>query len=109
MLDCEQRKSSIPNFPIYPNATVVDRKLPTDWENPASAIFVYETLDTPEQVAEFFSGKTYCTFYAPPLAETVCHGDAAPFGIPCIYRPFRKQVTSYWIDVSWDRCGDVID
>lgn len=114
---CEQRKHP-PTAPIYPGSTLIDISsslvglnyslwppIDIDIPIPSSATYRYSTLDSPEQVLEFYSQRG-------DLAGTYKRnviGSADPFGeyyvgISNWNSQLVDGITRYFIDIEWESC-----
>lgn len=113
---CEQRKNP-PTVPIYSGATLTDTAFSFVGRNytlwpiiidvpiPSSATYYYATLDSPEQVMEFYAQKGEL-FSA---RNQWIRGNAEPFGE--YYVGIRNQneqtengMTEYIIEIHWESC-----
>jgi hypothetical protein len=93
--NCDLRETHIPNFPVFPDASLVSQ---TDVLNTSKNRIVqynYETESDIDEILQFYKDQSLCD------VTLRCEGKAERFGR---YTVFISE-TSLTIELAWDKCG----
>lgn len=105
--------NSTPDVPIYPESILVD-EVSRETNDDLVYIYYYTSTASSEEIINFYTADgAQCHRTSGLKAGQVCTGDANPVGTYSVGIDLEsdgsESLTKYYINISWDRCGDDFD
>lgn len=99
---CNRRDNTIPQAPIFPEATLIVSRDESVPDVSGQVFYEYETNSSPEQVRDFYGN---CVSDS-DNNQMHCSGPTKPFGTYHVWIGTKSTTqTRFTIWISWDKCG----
>jgi hypothetical protein len=107
-LTCDQRTSSVPRIPVYPNSLLVKEITIVDDKNGKIIELNYTSDNYYLDIIRFFKDSSQIICRDKDIENKVsCFGNGDPFGIySVVISTESASKTSYLVEIKWDKCGN---
>lgn len=104
--DCDLRKTTIPEFPIYPDSSLLSEIDVLNYSSATVLEYIYNSHASPTEILQFYATYATCYYY-PSRQQHICEGDAKMFGSFSVFiNDEHSDLTSeYSLKLSWNKCG----
>lgn len=92
---------TVPTFPVYPNAELMEQRTVFNNDSLGEIYFHYKTPDTTEQVFEYYNEIARCNEINETNHRQSCQGNAEPLGTYSVYLEYGLPVTTFIVELGW--------